>query len=150
MARRRRRALALVVALALAACHGRDASSRPGAAEKPINVASVIAGCNDLEDCKHQCGEKKPGSCVSAGHFYEFGHGMATDPTRAFGLYEQACDLKSAGGCYNAAVLLEAGKGVERDPARALQLYAKVCEMGSKTSCERARALGGGGPATQD
>jgi TPR repeat protein len=137
-----RRVLVLLVALRLGACRDRDVSSHASGAEKPIEVASVISGCKDLDDCNRQCEQKYANACVSAGRLYEFGREVATDTARAFRLYEQACDLKSAGGCYNAAVLLEAGKGIERDSVRAHQLYAKVCEMGSKTSCERARALG--------
>jgi TPR repeat protein len=128
----------------LGACR-RDTSSSSSGAEKPIDVASIIAGCSDLEGCDRQCAEANPNACVSAGRLYEFGHGVTVDPTRAFRLYERACDLKSAGGCYNAAVLLESGKGVDRDLAAARQLYARVCEMGSKTSCEHARRLGDGG-----
>jgi TPR repeat protein len=141
---RTRRVLVLLAALALGACRDRNASSHPDGVDKPIDVASVVAGCSDLDDCNRRCGEQNPGSCVSAGHMYEFGRDAATDVPRAFDLYEQACDLNSAAGCYNAAVLLEAGKGVERDPQRAYRLYARVCEMGSKTSCERARARGDG------
>ena len=138
--------LALLAALSVAACRDRDAPSAAGRADKAIDVASVLEGCKELDDCERQCGEKNPGPCVSAGHLYEFGRGVTPAPARAFRLYEQACGLKYAGGCYNAAVLLEAGKGVERDPVRARQLYAKVCDMGSKTSCERARRLGDGSP----
>lgn len=139
-----RRILVLLAAMALGACRATEASPQGKGVDKPIDVASVIAGCTELEDCNRQCAEKSASSCVSAGRLYEFGHGVAADPARAFRLYEQACDSKYAGGCYNAAVLLESGKGVERELGRARQLYAKVCEMGSKTSCERARTLGEG------
>ena len=142
---RRLRSLALLAALELGACRARDASPQHDGAARPINVASTIAGCEALDDCTRLCSEKNPNSCVSAGRLYEFGHGVPADPSRAFQLYEQACDFKYAGGCYNAAVLLEAGKGVGADPARARKLYAQVCQMGSKTSCERAQRLGGDG-----
>lgn len=143
---RARRVLVLLVALGLGGCGDRNRASRASALEKPVKVAAILAACNDLEDCNRQCGEASPASCVSAGRLYEFGHGVAADASRAFRLYEQACDLKSAGGCYNAAVLLEAGRGVERNPGRAHELYTKVCAMGSKTSCERATLGGGGTP----
>jgi hypothetical protein len=136
------RVLALFVTLQLSACRDRDVSSHANGPEKPIDVASVIAGCKDLDDCNRRCEEKIASTCVSAGRLYEFGRGVETDPSRAFRLYERACDWNDAGGCYSAAVLLEAGKGIERDSVRAHQLYARVCEMGSKTSCERARTLG--------
>ena len=143
--RRTPRVLILLGALGVAACSGTDTAPHGRGVDKPIDVASIIAGCKDLDDCNRQCTEKSPGSCVSAGRLYEFGHGVPSDPVRAFPLYERACDFKYAGGCYNAAVLLEAGKGVQRNPARAREFYAKVCQMGSKTSCEKARALGSGG-----
>ena len=136
------RLLALLSALGIGACRTAEASPHGGRADKPINVASTIAGCENLDDCTRKCSDKNPNSCVSAGRLYEFGHGVAADPARAFQLYEQACDFKYAGGCYNAAVLLEAGKGVAADPVRARELYAQVCQMGSTTSCEQARRLG--------
>jgi TPR repeat protein len=126
------------VALGLVACRKAKPWSDATGPDKPIDVASVIAGCTDPDDCDRQCVAKHASSCVSAGRMYEFGRGAPADPSRAFRLYEQACDLSYAGGCYNAAVLLEAGNGVDRDSERARQLYAKVCEMGSKTACQRA------------
>ena len=128
-------------ALGLGACRNRSPAPSASGANKPVDVASVIAGCKDLTECNRKCGERDPHACVSAGRLYEFGHGVPADPARAFGLYVQACDQDFAGGCYNAAVLLEAGKGVPADRVRARDLYAKVCAMGSQTSCDRARAL---------
>ena len=136
------RIIALLGALGLGACGAPSASSRNGSAARPVDVASTIAGCSTLDDCVRQCAEKRATGCVSAGRLYEFGHGVTADPSRAFPLYEEACELKYAGGCYNAAVLLEAGKGVERDQARAHGLFAKVCQMGSNTACAQAQALG--------
>ena len=135
----------MLVTLGLCACRSPDGSLQGRGADKRIDVASVVAGCQSLEDCNRRCTDKSPSSCVSAGRLYEFGHGVSADPSRAFVLYERACDANYAGGCYNAAVLLESGKGVAKDRVRARQLYTKVCGMGSKTSCERARALGDGG-----
>jgi TPR repeat protein len=129
--------LALLATLGLAACRAPDTSSQTSGAEKPLEVASIIAGCKTLDDCNRQCTEKTPAACVSAGRLYEFGHSVPADPSHAFQLYEQACDWKYAGGCYNAAVLLEAGKGVEKDLSRARELYAQVCQLGSKTACGR-------------
>ena len=134
------RLFALLAALGTGACR-RAEPSRHGD-DKPINVASTIAGCESLDDCTRKCSDKNPNSCVSAGRLYEFGHGVPADPSRAFDFYERACAFKYAGGCYNAAVLLEAGKGVGADPGRARELYAQVCQMGSTTSCEQARRLG--------
>jgi TPR repeat protein len=132
---------ALFIALALCACRKSASSSQPHGAEKPIDVASLIAGCTDLDDCNRQCSENRPNTCVSAGRMYEFGHDTVPDPSRAFHLYERACDLDYAGGCYNAAVLLEAAKGIEKDLKRAHQLYAKVCAMRSTTACARAEEI---------
>ncbi len=132
----------LLGALSVGACRGHDPSDAARAATKPIDVASMIAGCKDLDECTRQCEVQQPNACVSAGRLYEFGHGVAADPSRAFQLYAQACDWKFAGGCYNAAVLLEAGKGVAKDLERARELYGKVCAMGSQTACERAKTLG--------
>jgi TPR repeat protein len=132
------RVLAVLVALGLGACDKANSSSQGSNSAKPLEVASIIAGCTTLDDCNRQCTEKTPSACVSAGRLYEFGHSVPSDPAHAFQLYEQACDWKYAGGCYNAAVLLEAGKGVEKDLIRARELYTKVCQMGSKTSCGRA------------
>ena len=137
------RLLALLAALGIGACHRTEASRHGDGADKPLNVASTIAGCENLDDCTRKCSDKNPNSCVSAGRLYEFGHGVPADPSRAFELYERACAFKYAGGCYNAAVLLEAGKGVGADLVRARALYAQVCQMGSTTSCEQARRLGG-------
>jgi TPR repeat protein len=133
---------ALLLVLGAGACHGHDAPPDASAKATPINVASVVAGCTGLDDCNRQCTEKNPNACVSAGHSYEFGHGVPADAAQAFQLYEQACNWKCATGCYNAAVLLEAGKGVVKDAARARQLYAQVCVLGSKTACEHAGKLG--------
>jgi TPR repeat protein len=137
------RAVALVM-FGIGACQNHDGSPDANSAAKPINVATVASGCTDLEDCNRRCTEQNPNACVSAGHSYEFGHGVAADPPRAFQLYEQACDWKYPTGCYNAAVLLESGKGVEKDAARARQLYAQVCAAGSKTACDHAGKLGEG------
>ena len=109
--------------------------------DKPINVASVVAGCTELADCDQACAKGQAQACVTAGRLYEFGHDVAADPARAYALYQKACELKYAGGCYNAAFLLAAGKGVAKDPSRARELYARVCEMGSKTACEKAVAV---------
>ena len=132
------RVLAVLAALGLGACDKAKGSSHDSSSVKPLEVASIIAGCTTLDDCNRQCTEKTPSACVSAGRLYEFGHSVPPDPAHAFQLYQQACTWKYAGGCYNAAVLLEAGKGVEKDLARARELYAQVCQMGSKTSCGRA------------
>ena len=134
--------LLALAALGLEACRTAKPSRHSDGADKPINVASTIAGCESLDDCASECSEKNPNSCVSAGRLYEFGHGVPADPARAFDLYERACAFKYAGGCYNAAVLLEAGKGVGADPGRARELYAQVCQMGSMTSCAQAQRLG--------
>jgi hypothetical protein len=136
------RAVAVLATFGVGACQSHDASHDANGAATPLNVASVVAGCTDLDDCNRQCTEQDPNACVSAGHSYEFGHGVPADPARAFQLYEQACDWKFATGCYNAAVLLEAGKGVVKDAARARQLYAQVCALGAKTACEHAGKLG--------
>ncbi|HWZ88208.1 MAG TPA: tetratricopeptide repeat protein [Polyangiaceae bacterium] len=141
--RRALRAVALVV-FGIGACQNHDASPDANSAATPINVASVVSGCKDLDDCNRKCTEQNPNACVSAGHSYEFGHGVAVDTPRAFQLYEQACAWKYPTGCYNAAVLLEAGKGVVKDPARARQLYAQVCASGSKTACDHAGKLNEG------
>jgi TPR repeat protein len=138
------RTATLLVALGASACRSHDAAPDGNGKAEPINVAATVRGCTDLDDCNRQCTEQNPTACVSAGHSYEFGHGVAVDAPRAFQLYEQACDWKYATGCYNAAVLLEAGKGVVKDAARARQLYAQVCALGSKTACERAGKLGDG------
>ena len=107
--RRTLRAVMLVV-LGIGACQNHDASPDANSAATPLNVASIVAGCQDLADCNRKCTEQNPNACVSAGHSYEFGRGVAVDSPRAFQLYEQACDWKFATGCYNAAVLLESGK----------------------------------------
>jgi TPR repeat protein len=141
----RPRIFALLSALGLAACRTPDSSSQSGGAERPLGVASIIAGCTTLDDCNLQCTERTPAACVSAGRIYEFGHGVPADAARAFQLYEQACAWRYAGGCYSAAVLLETGKGVERDLSRARELYAQVCQLGSKTACRQASTLGDDG-----
>jgi TPR repeat protein len=119
--------------------------SSPDGSEKPLDVASAIAGCRALEECDQECSSGRPAACVSAGRFYEYGDGVAKDPARAFRLYDRACQLGYAGGCYNAALLLESGRGIAKDVDRARELYAKVCQMGSNTACERAEALNNGG-----
>ncbi len=137
-----RGAFALLAALRFGACHG-SPTTPPGQVDpKPLDVAALAANCDGLEDCNDRCSMASPASCVSAGRLYEFAHGVPADPTRAFQLYERACEWKYGGGCYNEAVLLEAGKGVAKDLTRARELYAKVCTMGSQTSCAHARALG--------
>ena len=135
------RVLALLAAVGLGGCRRGNTSSQDSSTAKPLEVATIIAGCRTLDDCNRQCTEKTPSACVSAGRLYEFGHSVPSDPAHAFQLYEQACDWKYAGGCYNAAVLLEAGKGAEKDLKRARELYAQVCQMGSKTSCGRADTI---------
>ena len=69
--------LALLVALGLGACRNRDAPSRASGAEKPIDVASLVAGCDDLAGCDRLCTEKNPNACISSGRMYEFGHGVS-------------------------------------------------------------------------
>ena len=113
----------------------------PPEAQKPLDVASVIAGCTSVADCEKECSEGKPAACVSAGRTYEYGHGVAADPARAYSLYTRSCELGFSGGCYNAALLRELGRGVSRDLDKARELYAKVCQMGSNTACERAESL---------
>ncbi len=125
----------------------RGSSTAPDASGKPIDVASAITGCQNIQECDQQCSSGQPAACVSAGRLYEYGRGVVADPARAYGLYDRACALGYAGGCYNAALLLEAGRGISRDTSRARELYAKVCQMGSNTACDRAQALGhDGGP----
>jgi TPR repeat protein len=127
--------------LFLAACHRSSGSSPPGA-EKPIDVATQIAGCASVAECEQKCSSGASAACVEAGRLYEFGHVGARDAARAYGLYQKACALGSAGGCYSSAVLLEAGNGVAKNVPRALELYEKVCQMGSKTACTHAETLG--------
>lgn len=119
--------------------------SPPDGSEKPLDVVSAVAGCNGLEECERRCSSGEPAACVSAGHLYEYGRGVAADPARAYRLYDRSCELGYAGGCYNAAVLLESGRGVAKNIDRARGLYSKVCQMGSNTACERAEALNDGG-----
>ena len=139
---RRAAALALLALIAAVVRHERTKPSGPHVPAKPVDVASVVAGCNALGDCESACARDQATACVSAGHFHEFGRGVPADPERALSLYQKACDLKYAGGCYNAAFLLASGKGnVAKDPTRARELYAEVCDLGSKTACEKAVAL---------
>ena len=139
--RRMVHAAALFAGLSFAACHERPSASEAHGPDKPIDVASVVAGCKGLAECDEACGKDQAQACVSAGRLYEFGRGVIADPSHAFALYQRGCDLGYAAGCYNAAFLLSAGKGVAKDPSRARELYAKVCEMGSKTACEKAVAV---------
>jgi len=113
----------------------------PPEAQKPLDVASMIAGCTTLADCEKQCSEGKPAACVSAGRSYEYGHGVAADPARAYSLYSRSCEFGYSGGCYNTALLRELGRGVPKDLDKARELYAKVCQMGSNTACDRAESL---------
>lgn len=131
----------IVAQLSLTACHraGRAPSSPD---EKPLAVATAIAGCANATDCEKKCAAGAAGACVEAGRLHEFGHAGARDATRAYDLYERACTLSNPSGCYNAAVLLEGGKGVRRDVDHALTLYKRVCDSGSKTACARAESLG--------
>ena len=132
--------------LSLTGCRRSSGSaSAPDGSEKPLDVASAIAGCRALEECDQECSSGRPAACVSAGRLYEYGRGIAADPARAYRLYDRSCELGYAGGCYNAAVLLESGRGVPKNTDRARELYAKVCQMGSNTACERAEALSNGG-----
>jgi len=131
--------------LLLTSCQSLCGSSQSDRSKKPVDVASIVAGCRSVEECNQECSSGKPVACVSAGRLYEYGHGVVPDPAHAYQLYDQACALGYSGGCYNAAILLESGRGVSRDLRRAHQLYARVCQMGSKTACERAEALGDGG-----
>jgi len=108
--------------------------------EPSMIVASGPPSCQDVEECERQCPER-PEACVSAGRLYEFGHGVPSNPARAFGLYQQACGLNSLVGCYNVAVLLEAGHGTPQDLTRASELYGRVCAKGSPTACERSANL---------
>jgi len=119
----------------------RCSSSTPDGSGKPIDVASAITGCQTIAECDQQCASGQAAACVAAGRLYEYGHGIAADPGRAYRLYDRACALGYAGGCYNAAVLLEAGRGISKDVSRARELYSKVCQMGSNTACDRAEVL---------
>ena len=135
-----RPAVFLICCVCLASCR-RSSSSAPDAGSRAIDVNPTLAACKDVQECNEQCSSAQPASCVAAARLYEYGHGVAADPARAFRLYDRACELGYVGGCYNAAVLLEAGRGVSKDLRRARELYVKVCEMGSNTACDRAEAL---------
>lgn len=138
----------LCIIFLLMGCHGSSNSSPPAEGSvKPVDVASVIAGCDTAEECERDCASGKPAACVSAGRLYEFGRVVTVDLARAYHFYDQSCIHGYAGGCYNAALLLESGRGTPRDVRRARELYARVCQMGSKTSCARAEALSETGEA---
>src|SRR5258707_15813945 len=62
--------------------------SPPDGSQKPLDVASAIAGCATLQECDQECSSGRPAACVSAGRFYEYGDGVAKDPVRAFRLYD--------------------------------------------------------------
>lgn len=132
--------------LCLSGCRRTDRSGpSPDGSEKPLDVASAIAGCRTLAECDQECSSGRAAACVAAGRLYEYGRGVVADPARAYRLYDRSCELGYAGGCYNAALLLELGRGIGKDIERARELYAKVCQMGSNTACERAEALSNGG-----
>ena len=132
----------LCLFLLLPCCHRPAKAPSPAAsAEQPVEVASVLSGCQSLQQCAQACSSGQPAACVAAGRLYEYGHGVPIDAASAYKAYDRACALGYAGGCYNAALLLEAGRGVKKDAGRARQLYATVCQAGSRTACARADAL---------
>jgi TPR repeat protein len=131
----------------LTACRrSSDSPSPPNGLQRPVEVASTIAGCTTLEECDQKCSSGQSAACVSAGRLYEYGRGVPSDPFRAYRLYDLSCTLGHPGGCYNAAVLLESGRGVSKNVQRARQLYDRVCQMGSNTACERGEELSNVGP----
>jgi len=54
MADRILRAVALLVIYGVGACQSHESSHDANDAATPINVASVVAGCTDLDDCNRQ------------------------------------------------------------------------------------------------
>jgi hypothetical protein len=77
-------------------------------------------------------------ACAKLAAVYELGDGVPLDTTRAFGLYEQACERKAAAGCRGAARLLASKSdeaSVSRFERRAAELDTEACNDGEPVSC---------------
>jgi TPR repeat protein len=85
----------------------------------------------------------------------ESGEGVAKDPARAAGLYDQACEGGDINGCSNEeghyskaceggdangcsflGDYYRAGIGVAKDPDKARQFLTKGCNMGDQVGCD--------------
>lgn len=91
------------------------------------------AACEKLCDLNKSDGAD---GCLNLALFYEFGKGVEQDFTKAFKLYEKACDLDYANGCNNLGVLYANGQGVKPDSTKANKLFNKACDLGSQLGCD--------------
>jgi TPR repeat protein len=136
------RRVGALILFSLIGCH----RAAPHEAPTKIDVAGAMITCSTAEECDRQCEAGDRSSCMFAGRFYEYGHGVAVDAAHAYRSYERSCKLGYPGGCYNEALLLEAGRGVSRDSGRAKELFRWTCWAGSSTACARAEQLADGSP----
>lgn len=96
--------------------------------------------------CERECERGVATACTRAG--------LATvesDPLRAVGLLQRACDGTDGAGCAALGELYERGKGIKADPARGFQMKALACDRRHGPSCVTiARAYEKGAFALKD
>lgn len=100
-----------------------------------------------LEDMQQGCDDGVAIDCLTLGHMYRDGNGVAQDAARAIAMYRTACDISKSDdefgsyACHFAAAAYESGEGLPQDLTRALQLYEKSCKAGNDDSCSQARVV---------
>ena len=87
----------------------------------PLIIGSLLLplGCGvkslDPESLRVDCFQGDTLACYDLGNLYRSGDGVTRDYSRAFKLFQQACDGGEMGGCNNLGAMYYAGDGVTQD-----------------------------------
>lgn len=89
------------------------------------------------EGCKVEKYATRAIACNLAGAILADGRGTKADATRAFQLFESACEQGNPDGCANTARAYEGARGVAKDLDKARELREKACKLGHQKSCAK-------------
>jgi hypothetical protein len=117
-------------------------------------MLGVGDGCNNLRTLGRRGGvaalrqacdsrvEGGPESCYTLGMMYSSGGmGVEQDPSRAFEMFDKACDNDYARGCGRMAQSYLSGQGVAADPVKAIAAFDRACRKRDASSCANAGDL---------
>ena len=127
------------------------ASAAPAPAPPPdAYVRSTDKGCGwNAAECERMCASHDYDACSMLGSIYQDGApaaggipsaggaSVAPNPSRAFELYERACQGGSNSGCVNFGNAYERGEIAPPSTERARQAFLQTCERGYSWGCMR-------------
>jgi TPR repeat protein len=135
--------LASLAPFALLACKDGDGNARSRGdtmgipSSPPIQIANVMAGCDDVALCARECDAGAADRCRRLGVTYEFGQegDASKNETLGTAYFDRSCEMGNASGCVSSGQMHEYAHGVPVDLPKATAAYEKACTIGWQVGC---------------